>query len=289
MRIKAFFILFFAALAVSAQTSVVDTLPERVAWATARVRAQAPRRGAADWAVTLGDTSNNYLRVRVHVPEYSEIYGRRAVAAAQVGGRGGEWLAGTAEFDCAGDEASVRIVYDGCSVRVYAGDVANVLVCRLDSLCGGPFVVEGADPVEAWARFLPIPAPEMAPFADVDDLLAYLSASTDPREGLWRYLDRDMEDARASLGARYDLATVRRPGGAYDIIYLAGSVPGWRPLQIKGLLAPTIFIGHYDLVWFDATGIPVSDESNAQFAPDASILTLLFPLHRAQLRFSRAR
>lgn len=287
MCAKRFLILFFAALvamAASAQELVVDTLPRRVAWATARVRMRAPRMADADWSATLGDTSK-YMRVRVRMSAPSEIYGRRAVATAFCGGRGGEAELGKAEFDCAGDEASVRIVYDGYSARVYAGEVANVLVCRLDSLCPGPFVVEGAEPVEAWARFLPIPEPEAPAFSTADSLLVYLQASDDPREGLWRYLDRDMDANRATLGAYYDLATVRRPDGGYDIISL--DVSG--PLQIKGRLAPTIFIGHFDLAWRDASGLPVADEASAQFAPDGSILTLRFPLHRAQIRFSRAR
>ena len=277
------------AICALAQSVVVDTLPPRVAWASARIRVEAPRMGAADWAATLGDTSD-YLRVRVHMSAPAEIYGRRAVATALRGGRGGEAEVGAAEFDCAGDEASVRIVCDGYSARIYVGDKANVLVCRLDSLCAGPLVVEGAEPVEAWARFLPLPEPEMSPFASVADLQARLAASDDPREGLWRYLDRDMDPSRATFGAYYDLATVRRPDGAYDIICIGhrgASTAPVLPLQIKGRLTPTIFIGNYDLAWIDASGLPVSDEANAQFTPDGSILALRFPLLGAQLRFSR--
>lgn len=280
-----------AAIGASAQALVVDTLPVRVAWASARIRAKAPRMGAAHWTATLGDTSD-YICVRVRMSAPTEIYGRRATATAFRGSRGGEAEVGVAEFDCSADEASVHIVYDGCSARVYAGDKANVLVCRLDSLCPGPLAVEGAEPVEAWARFIPLPEPEMSRFASVDALIAYLDDSTDPREGLWRYLDRDMDASRATLGAYYDLATVRSADGVYDIICIghrgAASAPVL-PLQIKGRLTPTIFIGNFDLAWLDSSGLPVADEANAQFAPDGSILALRFPLLRAQLRFSRAR
>lgn len=294
MSVKRFItiILALVAFAAAAEEVVIDTLPRRMGWATARMRVRAPRRGSADWTATLGDTATNYMRVRVAMPAREEIYGRRAVAVAAVGGRAGEREVGRAEFDCSADEASLRIVYDGYSARVYAGDAANVLVCRLDSLCAGPLTADipaGASLAEAWARFLPIPEPEMAPFATVDDLLARIAASADPYEGLWRYLDRDMDPVLATLDARYTLATVRRPDGTYDIIYLSSdaALPGWRPLQIKGRLAPTIFIGNFDLRWLDAVGILVGEEANAQFAPDGAILALRFPLLRAQLRFSR--
>lgn len=298
MRARIILILLLAMLTpsvLSAESMVVDTLPGRMAWASARIRMQAPRMGAADWVATLGDTSE-YMRVRVHMPPRDEIYGRRCAAVAFGCAGGTERELGRAEFDCSADEASVRIVYDGYSARIYTGDVANVLVCKVDSLCPGPISVDGdCVVVEAWARFLPLPEPEMSAFATIDSLLAYLSASEDQYEGLWRYLDRDMDASRTDLGAYYDLATVRRADGGYDIIYLGysganemGVARHWRPLQIKGRLAPTIFIGNFDLAWREASGVDVGAEANAQFAPDASILALRFPLLRAQLRFSRA-
>lgn len=293
--ILVFILAMSASMSLSAERLVVDTLPGRMAWASARLRMRAPRMGASEWAATMGDTLT-YVRVRVYMPVRDEIYGRRCVATAYSADGGVEREIGRAEFDCSADEASVRIIYDGYSARIYAGDAANVLVCRLDSLCPGPLSVDGdAMLVEAWGRYLPLPQPQMSRFATVDGLIAYLSASDDPYEGLWRYLDRDMDASRAALGGYYDLATARSADGGYDIIYLGhrgaeetDASRHWRPLQIKGRLSPTIFIGNFDLSWMEASGVDVGAEANAQFAPDGSILSLRFPLLRAQLRFSRS-
>ena len=50
----------------------------------------------------------------------------------------------------------------------------------------------------------------------------YLAASSDPVEGYWRYLDRDMEEKWLRIGGRYTLAVVRADDG-YDLIYIDGA------------------------------------------------------------------
>ena len=47
----------------------------------------------------------------------------------------------------------------------------------------------------------------------LDALNEYLANSTDPVEGYWKYLDRDMEDKWLRLGGRYTLAVVRADDG----------------------------------------------------------------------------
>lgn len=282
-RFLTIIIIALAALAASAQATVVDTLPPRMAWAVARVRVDAPGMGPADWTATLGDTTD-CIRVRMHVPTRQEIYGRHVIATASRATQAGETLLGQAAFDSHADRSTLRVVYDGISARLYVGETANTLLCRVDSLPSGPIAVTGAAPAEAWVRCLPIPDPEPPLYADAAQITAHLAASADPYEGQWRYLDRDMDDSRATLAANYTLATVRAPDGTYQIIQLAPV-----PLKTKGRLRPTIFIGHFDLDWRDAAGMPLADETNAQFTPDGSILTLRFPLHKSQLRFSRIR
>lgn len=282
-------LLSLLALASAQAQTAIDSLPSRMAWATVRVRMRAPGLGSSAWTATIGDCAS-HLRVRVEMPQRDELYGRRCVASACRVRSGEEQQLGATEFNCFTDEASVRIVYDGYSARIYAGETANSLICRLDSLCPGPISVEGnAQLVEAWARCLPLPEPEMSRFASVDELLARLAYSQDKMEAVWTYLDRDIDPARASLNAHYTLATVRN-GNAYDIIYLSAANPSpdnWQPMQIKGRLKPTIFIDHYDLDWRDSAGVEIGDEAHAQLSSDGSILTLSFPLLSAQLRFSR--
>ncbi|MCM1067466.1 MAG: hypothetical protein NC418_07840 [Muribaculaceae bacterium] len=132
-------------------------------------------------------------------------------------------------------------------------------------------------------RWLPLPKPEEAPCPDLESLKARIAQSTDPMETFWRYLDRDTDPAKASLGGSYTLATVAEPGGSYSIILVDGT-----RLTLKGRLHPTIFTGHYDLEWRDAQGRAVDTETSAGIELDGAILRLNFPLHSATLRFSRA-
>ena len=109
--------------------------------------------------------------------------------------------------------------------------------------------------------------------------------------GVWHYFDRDNDAAYAVPGGDYDLLVVRDPesdGGAFLILYLGGArvnAAGWRSGMIKGRLTPTHFKDRYDLKWYDAGMEPVDDECHASV--DGDIFTIQFPLHHAQLRYSR--
>ncbi|MGM9846223.1 MAG: hypothetical protein ACI30K_08380 [Muribaculaceae bacterium] len=115
--------------------------------------------------------------------------------------------------------------------------------------------------------------------------------TSDPHQGFWTYFDRDTDPALAALGGSYELATVPRcdatPG--YLIIYLGGAPQGsqWRPGDVKGILTPTIFSHHYDLLWLDEQGIAMTRDQSATFDASGALLTLSFPLYKATIRFSR--
>lgn len=116
----------------------------------------------------------------------------------------------------------------------------------------------------------------------------YLANSTDPVEGYWRYLDRDMEDKWLRLGGRYTLAVVRADDG-YDLIYIAGAQVKkslWQPGMLKGHMVKTQFIGNYDLRWIDATMEPIDDDCYAS-VENGVILTLNFPIFKSQVRFAK--
>lgn len=133
-----------------------------------------------------------------------------------------------------------------------------------------------------------VPAPRMADFDSVEALVAEITASADPGAALWTYLDRDTDQNRAMPGGSYRLATVPDGDGGYLIVYLGGAAVGadrWQPLQIKGRLAKTVFLNHYDLEWLDAAGRPVAAEAYATLEPASRILTLAFPLLNSTLRF----
>lgn len=116
----------------------------------------------------------------------------------------------------------------------------------------------------------------------------YLSQSSDPMEGYWRYLDRDMQDEWLRMGGRYTLAVVRADNG-YDIIYIDGAQVKksmWVPCMLKGHITPTQFTGNYDLSWIDATMEPIDKDAYATIE-NGVILTLNFPVYKSQVRFSK--
>ncbi|MCH5220818.1 MAG: hypothetical protein J1F05_00595 [Muribaculaceae bacterium] len=140
-------------------------------------------------------------------------------------------------------------------------------------------------------RIKSIPAPEYAPFDDLDELKAYLTASADPLECFWDFLDRNTNPEKSHIGGRYQLATVARGDGAYSLVYVGGAVNGaehWQPLRIKAYLTPTIFHNHFNLVWLDTAGNAIESETSATVDINNTILKLDFPLYEASIRFSRA-
>lgn len=116
----------------------------------------------------------------------------------------------------------------------------------------------------------------------------YLAASSDPVEGYWRYLDRDMEEKWLRIGGRYTLAVVRADDG-YDLIYIDGAQVKkslWNPGMLKGHIVKTVFSGNYDLTWIDATMEPISEDAYATIE-NGVILTFNFPLYKSQVRFAK--
>ena len=116
--------------------------------------------------------------------------------------------------------------------------------------------------------------------------------ASDRHQGYWTYFDRDTDPTLAQLGGTYSLATVARDDGApgYFIIYLGGARAGssWRPGEVKGILSPTIFSHHYDLVWLDEQGLSMTAEQSATIDASGALLTLSFPLYKATIRFTRS-
>lgn len=121
-----------------------------------------------------------------------------------------------------------------------------------------------------------------------DALDEYLTASQDPIEGYWKYLDRDMEEKWLRMGGRYTLALVRADDG-YDLLYIEGAQVKksmWQACMKKGHITGTVFSGNYDLTWIDATMEPIGEDSYATIE-NGLILTLNFPEYKSQVRFAK--
>ena len=121
-----------------------------------------------------------------------------------------------------------------------------------------------------------------------ETLDAYFEQSSDPVEGYWKYLDRDMEEEWLRLGGRYTLAVVRADDG-YDIIYIDGAQVKksmWQSGMKKGHISRTLFTGNYDLTWIDATMEPMDKDAYATIE-NGVILTFNFPEYKSQVRFAK--
>ncbi len=119
-----------------------------------------------------------------------------------------------------------------------------------------------------------------------------LACNTDLKApfGVWRYLDRDNNTDYARPGGYYTLVGIQDPddSNGFLLLYLDGAkvnADGWKPGMIKARMIPTGFVGRYRLEWYNADKSVLRDESGAVIEGD--IMTLLFPLHKSQLRFSR--
>ncbi|MDE6010928.1 MAG: LysE family translocator [Muribaculaceae bacterium] len=134
---------------------------------------------------------------------------------------------------------------------------------------------------------LRLPEPRPKPCMELEDARERIRFSNDPAEGLWEILDWSMETKYARQGGDYLLATVRAPGGWYDIIYVAGAetMPSlWKEGMLKGRLYPTGTPNVYNLEWIDAEGRLMDRKLRAQLLPLQNTLTLLFPYLETTIR-----
>lgn len=123
---------------------------------------------------------------------------------------------------------------------------------------------------------------------DEQSLSTYFRNSIDTHEGIYEYLDSDINTAQSRLGGFYRLALLKNESGGYDVIYLGGAQENsrnWIEGMIKGKLSPTIFQNHYNLTWTDSAMNDDMTELSAELT--GSIMVLHFPKERAIIRFSR--
>ena len=106
-------------------------------------------------------------------------------------------------------------------------------------------------------------------------------------EGIWSYLDRNIDEDYLKLGGKYKLAIIKNDKGGYDLLYYDGAMVNadkWRCGMLKGRLTKTNFKDIYDLVWWGSVMDGFDDDTYATLT-DFSILTLFFPVEKGQIRF----
>lgn len=126
---------------------------------------------------------------------------------------------------------------------------------------------------------------------NTDTLDSHFQRSSDPMEGYWIVLDRDLDEKRIRLGGDYTLAIVRDDNGGYSLIYIEGArvcAPQWQRGDLKGRLKAGGIKGVYDCEWLDSKRSSISHDVTAQQDPaDSRIITVQFPYQRSSLRLRK--
>lgn len=191
----------------------------------------------------------------------------------------------------------LRVIKTDNNVVIRAGDGRNIFkdcdpltfISTEGSECS--IHIQGKHPFKIirkrlWQR---VPKSSIA-FNNVDSLNNYLATSTDPVEGMWEYMDRDMPELGVTLGGFYRIATMKT-GDHYTIALIDNAkayADIWEPMQTKGRLLPTIFKNHFDLEWITSNRKDtISQETYAFIDDNNAVLTLKFPLLNTQIRFRR--
>jgi hypothetical protein len=190
----------------------------------------------------------------------------------------------------------ICVAYDGKSTNISIGNKTLRIISELpdidyNGVVGMGYLVGSGAKVSlerAVCTSSPIVSRLLATSWTKQLLDEHFAAASDPFEGYWTYLDRNLDENQLRLGGRYTLALVKSPVG-YDIIYVDGAqvnVADWKCGMIKGKLTSTNFVDNYDLLWWDAT---MSDFSVDVYATieNGVILTLKFPTYKSQVRFAR--
>ena len=115
----------------------------------------------------------------------------------------------------------------------------------------------------------------------------------DNHTGYWHYLDKvTPKSHRAVVGGRYRIAIVPDTENQANllIVYLDGATDDaefWSRGDIKGIMTPTSFANHYNVIWLDSRRRQAGmNECSATF-DGINLLTIDFPLLESQIRFER--
>lgn len=123
---------------------------------------------------------------------------------------------------------------------------------------------------------------------DVDSLREYLKTSSDPLEGYWTLLDRELEESLVKMGGNYILACAKKDN-VYYFIYLEGASvnkSNWKPGDVKAKFTPSTFECLYYVEWYDALKEPINKDIMAQKG-DGDTLTIQFPYQSSKLRLRK--
>lgn len=217
--------------------------------------------------------------------------------------RGGEMVLDRTESLSSGllpkvsDIMSLRLTCEPSGIMIEAGEGAlkpvaefTGIIFKADSV---GFILEAGakvDRVTGTALSYDPLFPQDEKVADVAALLKRIDMSFDPLEGVWEYMDRQMDESLLRPGGEYQLLIVGSGDNIYDIYYAGGARVNpsrWRPGMKKGELR-VMSPGRYILLWRDAEGEWMLHGLKGAMEDDG-VLTLLFPYQTSSVRLRRMR
>lgn len=190
---------------------------------------------------------------------------------------------------------SILMEWAGGQTCIFAGDRDMKLICRIPHTaaprgrCGitGPDNMETEDLMIDWR---PLKSSALMTGLSADSIMTIATEQPGKPTGIWEFLDRENDPARARPGGRYTLAVIESgETGLYHIIYMDGAqvnAAAWLPGMLKGTLRATPFERHYKLTWYDAMMEPIEHDIHADM-PNRALLSVNFPLMQTVMRFSR--
>lgn len=133
-----------------------------------------------------------------------------------------------------------------------------------------------------------ISPPSPPQWASVAQIESHLAESRDSLEGYWTLFDRNLEESLLMPGGDYHLAMVR-DGRRYLLLYLSGARVNnkkWRQGMVKAILTPDLFPEIFNVVWYDAEGLPLSNALKAQLG-EGNTISIQFPYQNSSIRLRK--
>lgn len=279
----------------------LDTIPAYPDDVMVHLRLAGADKGKGAWSLIWGRTDiDDCIVAHVTMPErrsHDNLYPALVYVDVYQRVMGEDTPITSTNFKVEDEFFSLKLIYDGFCTRLFAGDKEKKLLAELPLDLSKPTPVLLDAQTDLEARRISVmynvgntPARDDCPDAKT---LALALAGKSGIEGIWVYLDRDIDTHKASLGHKYSLAITKADDSTtYQIISIDATEASRgfiKPIQVKGWMRPTNFNNNYDMVWYDTKGRELNDDNNAQLSDDGSILTLRFPVYKSQLRFTRPR
>ena len=190
---------------------------------------------------------------------------------------------------------TIEIYYNNSKTDIYIGDKKLYMVSEIydieyqNTITSGFYIGSGS--ILAIERFT-IQTEDASKYTNTtkwnkQTIDKYLeNEKTDIIEGLWSYLDKNINEKNLKLGGKYTIAIIKNQSG-YDLIYYDGAEKNkhnWQCGMLKGIIQKTSFQDNYNLIWWDSKKNAIDVDTYSTIT-DFKILTLYFPTEKSLIRF----